>query len=106
MIAISLDKDLEFRDALQKLLNRHSREFGSDTPDFILAAYLTSCLKAFDQAVAWREKHSGRPLEGLWWCSVHRRPATRIDQNGDHCCAAELGGITMPCIARCQTIEP
>lgn len=41
----------DFRKALECLLNRHSKENGSNTPDFILARYLEHCLKAFDTAV-------------------------------------------------------
>jgi hypothetical protein len=33
-----------FLDELTALLNRHSMENGSDTPDFILAEYLAGCL--------------------------------------------------------------
>ena len=40
---------------LQALLNKHSRESASNTPDFILAQYLVACLNAFDIAVAKRE---------------------------------------------------
>lgn len=40
----------EFRKELETLINRHSLENGSDTPDFILAQYLTDCLEAFDRA--------------------------------------------------------
>lgn len=39
-----------FRDELCNLINCHSRENGSNTPDFILAEYLTDCLEAFDKA--------------------------------------------------------
>jgi hypothetical protein len=45
-----------FRKQLQTLLNKHSRENESNTPDFILAAYLLDCLEAFDNAVAKRER--------------------------------------------------
>lgn len=48
------DRDLRFRTDLEHLLNRHSRENGSDTPDFILAEYLAGCLAAWDQAVSLR----------------------------------------------------
>lgn len=41
-------------------LNQCSAEHASDTPDYILAEYLTGCLNAFDQAVRMREKHYGR----------------------------------------------
>jgi hypothetical protein len=46
----------EFRRALERLINRSSAENGSDTPDFILAAYLTGCLAQFDAAVNARTK--------------------------------------------------
>lgn len=39
---------------LSVLLNKHSRENDSDTPDFILAEFLMSCLAAFDAAVSRR----------------------------------------------------
>jgi hypothetical protein len=53
-----------FREALECLLNQHSKENGSDTPDFILAEYLAGCLNTFDIAVRNREKWYGRPQSG------------------------------------------
>ena len=41
----------EFRKELTDLINCHSAENGSDTPDFILAEYLSNCLDNFDEAV-------------------------------------------------------
>lgn len=41
----------EFREELEHLINKHSLENGSNTPDFILAQYLTDCLDAYDKAV-------------------------------------------------------
>ncbi len=38
----------KFEKELAKLLNYHSAEDESNTPDFVLASYLTSCLKSFD----------------------------------------------------------
>jgi hypothetical protein len=46
----------DFRRELESLLNRHSRENGCNTPDFILAEYLYCCLTAFDRAVIRREQ--------------------------------------------------
>lgn len=43
-----------FRKELGNLINRHSLENGSDTPDFILARYMAECLDAFDKAVKTR----------------------------------------------------
>lgn len=54
----------QFRDELEGLINKCSMENGSDTPDFILAEYLTNCLYAFDVAVVAREKWYGRNKEG------------------------------------------
>ncbi len=52
--------DLEaFRVELAALINRHSLENRSDTPDYILAEYLCGCLWSYELAVnkrsAWRE---------------------------------------------------
>lgn len=41
----------EFRKELEKLINKHSCENGSNTPDFILARYILDCLEGFDRAV-------------------------------------------------------
>lgn len=51
---------LPFRRALEHLINRECMENGSNTPDFILAAYLGDSLAAFDKAVARREEWYGR----------------------------------------------
>jgi hypothetical protein len=48
----------DFRSELENLINRHSKENGSNTPDFILADYLGDCLDAFDKAVTRRKKWS------------------------------------------------
>jgi hypothetical protein len=45
---------VDFRNELEALINKHSIENGSNTPDFILAHYLINCLKAFDDAVNFR----------------------------------------------------
>lgn len=39
-----------FREKLEALINHHSMENGSDTPDFILAEFLADSLRAFDKA--------------------------------------------------------
>jgi hypothetical protein len=50
----------DFITELRDLLNRHSMENGSDTPDFILAQYLTDCLLAWNRATKRREDWCGR----------------------------------------------
>jgi hypothetical protein len=47
---------------IAKAINRNSAENGSNTPDFILAAYLTDCLAAFDRTSRAREKWYGKSL--------------------------------------------
>lgn len=54
----------EFRKNLQSLINCESMENGSNTPDFLLADYLTDCLAVFDKAMQAREKWYGRPIGG------------------------------------------
>lgn len=52
------EKDIKkgFRKELKELINWHSIEKGSDTPNFVLAEYLTDCLEAFDKAVKKRNE--------------------------------------------------
>jgi hypothetical protein len=50
----------EFVDQLSDLLNRHSKENASNTPDFILAQYLVACLEAWNTATQQRETWYGR----------------------------------------------
>lgn len=49
-----------FRAELERLINRHSMESGSDTPDFVLANFLVDSLEAFDRAVRHRDRLAGR----------------------------------------------
>ena len=57
--------DPNFRSELERVINCFSRENGSDTPDFILAEYLTACLDAYDKALQRREAWYGRKV-GSW----------------------------------------
>jgi hypothetical protein len=64
---------MSFVEELQHLINRHSQENQSGTPDFILASFLTDCLTAFSVGVNDRERWYGRqqdpnfgtPVEGM-----------------------------------------
>ncbi len=53
-----------FQDDLSELLNRFSRENDSNTPDFILAAFLDEVLTAWGKACRERER----------WYGVEHRP--------------------------------
>lgn len=49
----------EFLSDLQHLINYHSLEGGSNTPDYILAEYLVKCLELFDTTIQWRAHNKG-----------------------------------------------
>ena len=49
---------MSFSKDLRALLNRHSRENASDTPDFILSEYIETCLGAYEVAVTRRDAHN------------------------------------------------
>ena len=46
----------DFRTELTKLLNKHSMEGPSSTPDFLLANFLISCLDTYDLTVRKRDE--------------------------------------------------
>jgi hypothetical protein len=54
-------------DDLTSLLNRHSQENGSNTPDWILAGYLLACLESWNASVtardAWYGERQRRPVD-------------------------------------------
>lgn len=52
----------ELRNKIAAAINSVSAENGSNTPDFILAEYLTDCLAAFDKASRARERWYGKEL--------------------------------------------
>jgi hypothetical protein len=51
---------IELQEDISALLNWHSAENPSNTPDFILAQYLLGCLEAYNTAVQQRETWYGR----------------------------------------------
>jgi hypothetical protein len=55
---------MTFYQELTSLINRHSKENGSNTPDFILARYLQDCLAAFDNASLARSNWYGHGEDG------------------------------------------
>jgi hypothetical protein len=50
----------DFQKELEQLINRHSKENGSNTPDWVLASYLVRCLEAFDACIELLERYYGR----------------------------------------------
>ena len=56
----------DFRKELASLINKHSKENGSNTPDFILVEYLDDCLKAYDKSSEHRERwHTKIPVDQI-----------------------------------------
>lgn len=53
-------EERNFTKELTELLNRYSKENDSNTPDFILANYLISCLETYNSTIKEREKWYGR----------------------------------------------
>lgn len=51
-----------FEQELAELINKHSLENESNTPDFILAEYMRNCLDAFAKASKNRERWFGKSL--------------------------------------------
>jgi hypothetical protein len=54
-----------FKERLEALLNSNSMEEGSNTPDFVLAEFLSTCLRAFNEATVRRDT----------WYNVKLKPA-------------------------------
>ena len=50
-----------FAEALEQLLNDHSREQDSNTPDFLLSEFLQGCLTLWNRTVIERDKWRGIP---------------------------------------------
>lgn len=51
---------MTFEKELETLINKYSKENGSNTPDFILAEYLSNCLATFNNTIIKRENWYGR----------------------------------------------
>ena len=58
--AIRQDQAPTLLDELSHLLNRHSAESESDTPDYLLAGFLMQCLRAWNSTTQQREIWYGR----------------------------------------------
>lgn len=54
------DSATQFAQRLDRLLNAHSQENASNTPDFILAQYLLGCLALWNTTTQQRETWYGR----------------------------------------------
>ena len=65
-----------FEQELRHLINCHSVENESNTPDFVLADYIRDCLNAFTKATAGRDSYYGMRATG---CSMQRADEEGLD---------------------------
>lgn len=74
----------DFERELSSLLNRHSKENDSNTPDYQLAVFIIECLQVFTNAVTARDAWYGmNPEPGTDWASrvpelPEKRPTKRL----------------------------
>ncbi len=59
-----MSDETDFVSELRALINRHSKENGSNTPDFILASYLNGCLMTFNATLNKRDRWYGHKTLG------------------------------------------
>lgn len=52
-------EETKFEQELRELINRHSMENGSNTPDFLLKEYIVQCLMVWDNIVRKRDEYYG-----------------------------------------------
>lgn len=65
----------KLRREIKAAINSASAENGSNTPDYILAEYLITCLAAFDTAVTLRDRfYEIAPAPGRTLTEMGRRP--------------------------------
>jgi hypothetical protein len=56
------DEPTSFKKEIEILINKFSMENGSNTPDFILSEFLSSCLLNFNETLKEREQWYGRKI--------------------------------------------
>lgn len=72
-----------FERELASLINRHSQENASGTPDFILAQYLNGCLEIFNRTVKDRAEWRGERLDSIFDVTYEKKiPINVYDDDG------------------------
>jgi hypothetical protein len=74
-----------FEKELEELINKYSKENDSDTPDFILATYISECLIAYARAVNDRDEwYKFKPLnvDAIASESISELVEKLLDENG------------------------
>ena len=95
-----------FRRELTAVINKHSKENGSDTPDFILADYLINCLNTFDKALDMRSDWYGIKLAEKKICTDDKLQKIADDINYHNDCArATLGDLPKVTVEDLKKVE-
>lgn len=86
-----------FEGQLRQLISRECLENHSDTPDFILAKYLTVCLEALNMAIYTRDVHKGDkpvpPASGMVYVSEFASWPADFDPKGVGMLPAQQYGV-------------
>lgn len=77
----AVEKKEEFKKELGELINKHSIEDGSDTPDYLLAEYLCGCLEQFNNTVMQREGYYNRQPYAPPICGGEDGPVSPISDD-------------------------
>lgn len=56
------ENEMDFRRELQDLINKHSMENDSNTPDFLLAEYIEGCMNTFAKVMKARDAWYGNSI--------------------------------------------
>lgn len=70
-----------FTSALAEAINANSMENGSDTPDYMLASFLTEVLQSYDRLMQERDR---------WYGGSHRRLKAQLEAEGSHTDAGDV----------------
>lgn len=71
--------ELQFEKELRALINRHGRDNAANTPDYVLAQFLETCLAAFTTAAQQRDTHDGRDARPTATCGLDSGVALQSD---------------------------
>jgi hypothetical protein len=77
----SVQRERSFSDDLKDLINHHSRENYSNTPDLVLAQFLVGTIKSFEEAVNQREAWYGRAGSTTQGCDASVEQASPVEQS-------------------------
>lgn len=78
-----------FYEELAQLINRHSKENASGTPDHILADYLVGCLDVYDKTIRTRSAWRGERVDAIF--NIKYDDKVRVTLYDEHGRKNEIG---------------